>query len=125
MTTTVRGTDRACDATNSAITVRHLSSSHGSVWVWIESAARSSFRAGELVKVVWRITGRGTPRAVLTDPVGEPQRLSFGPERHASSTFRHPGEEYGTGFRPTTSGCWRLTMQRGNVAGAISFEVVR
>jgi hypothetical protein len=121
-TTTVR-TERACDATGTLPYARSVSSSAGSVWVWVESATRREFRTGSLVKVVWRITGRGAPTLELHQPDGRPGALSFGPERHPSSTFRHPGDEYGSGFVPTTRGCWRMKMQRGEVSGRLSFLV--
>ena len=114
----------ACDDTGTAPTVRHLSSRVGSVWVWIESVTRPSARVGSLVKIVWRMTGAGAPRASLSGPAGQAEELAFGPERHPSSTFDHPGAEYGTGFTPTAPGCWRLTMRRGEVEGSVSFAVV-
>ena len=104
--------------------VRRLPSATGSVWVWIETASRPNPRVGTLIKVVWRITGPGAPRASLIDPRGRASRLTFGPDLHPTSTFRHPGAEYGTGFEPDAAGCWRLTMRRGNVAGSVAFEVV-
>ena len=125
-TTTRAGTNAtACDAVATTNVVRHLQSTTGSVWVWIESAARPAFRVGSLVKVVWRVTGRGVPRVVLSDPGGRATRLTFGPESHAQSTFRHPGAEYGTGFTPTAPGCWRLTMRRGDVTGSLSLEIAQ
>ena len=105
--------------------MRHLPSPAGSVWVWIESAAGPRPRVGWLVKVVWRITGAGAPRAALSDPAGRASKLAFGPELHQASTFRHPGAEYGTGFVPDAVGCWRLTMRRGEVEGSVSFLVAR
>jgi hypothetical protein len=85
--------------------------------VWIESGAGRRFRVGSLVKVVWRITGAGAPRTVLSDPYGRNVKLSFGPEVHHASTFDHPGAEYGTGFTPTVPGCWQFGMLRGTVEG--------
>jgi hypothetical protein len=100
-----------------------LRSATGSVWVWIETVSYPSVRVGSLVKVVWRITGVGAPHAALSDPHQRGAKLAFGPELHPSSTFRHPGAEYGTGFTPTSAGCWRLSMRRGNVAASVSFAV--
>jgi hypothetical protein len=104
-------------------TVRHLRSPTGSVWVWIESASYPSLRVGSLVKVVWRITGVGAPHAALFDPHRRAAKLAFGPELHPTSTFRHPGAEYGTGFTPISAGCWQLSMRRGSVAASVSFAV--
>jgi hypothetical protein len=112
-----------CGGATVAPAVRHLASTTGSVWVWIESAARPAVRVGSLVKVVWRITGTGAPQVVLSNPHGRAAHLAFGPERHAKSTFLHPGDEYGTGFTPTLPGCWQLTMRRGNVIGSLWFLV--
>ena len=113
-----------CDAVGARM-VRHLASRTGSVWTWIESAASSHDRVGALIKVVWRITGTGTPRVGLSDPGGRAVPLAFGPELHGRSTFHHPGDEYGTGFTPTGPGCWRMTMTRGAVSGSLSFLVTR
>jgi hypothetical protein len=121
-TTTTVGKEPACDATRTVPYARSVSSSAGSVWVWVESG-RGGFRTGSLIKVVWRITGRGVPTVELQQPDGRSGALSFGPERHSSSTFRHPGDEYGSGFIPTTRGCWRMNMQRGAVSGQLSFVV--
>ena len=123
VSTTTVGKEAACDATRTMPYARLVSSSSGSVWVWVESATREGFRTGSLVKVVWRITGRGAPTLELQQPDGRPGALSFGPERHSSSTFRHPGDEYGSGFIPTTRGCWRMNIQRGKVSGKLSFLV--
>ena len=125
VTTTTASPHRvvACDVAETT-TVRHLPSTTGSVWIWIESATGSSFRVGSLVKVVWRITGAGVPHAALSDPRGRDSKLAFGPDLHPASTFRHPGDEYGTGFTPTAPGCWQLTMRRGGVSGSVSFLVV-
>src|SRR5512140_1224773 len=62
--------DTSCRVTSVATAVRHLASPAGSVWVWIESAARPSYRVGSLIKVVWRITGSGAPRLTVTAPGG-------------------------------------------------------
>src|SRR5258707_15716369 len=122
--TTARHAVIACDDPGAAPSVRHLSSRVGSVWVWIESVTRPLARVGSLVKVVWRMTGTGAPRAELSGPGGRRAQLSFGPEPHSASTFDHPGAEYGTGFTPTAPGCWRLTMRRGEVESSVSFAVV-
>jgi hypothetical protein len=122
-TTTEQPRTVACDTAGAAAVVRHLPSSAGSVWVWIEAASRTSFRVGSLVKIVWRITGRGRPRVLLSTPAGRAAGLTFGPEQHGQSTFRHPGAEYGTGFVPTAPGCWRMTMRRGEVGGSVFFPV--
>jgi len=124
--TTTTASPRArtdCRDGGTSPTVRHLPSATGSVWVWIESAARPTARVDSLVKVVWRITGSGAPHAALSDPRGRASKLTFGPEAHRTSTFRHPGTEYGTGFTPTEPGCWRLTMRRGEVTASLSFAI--
>jgi len=123
VTTTTGPPAAAATCAADTTTVRHLTSPTGSVWVWIESASHSRVRVGSLVKVVWRITGAGAPHAALIDPHRRAAKLAFGPELHPTSTFRHPGAEYGTGFTPTSAGCWQLSMQRGSVAASISFAV--
>jgi hypothetical protein len=119
-TTTTRAAAVSCGAGGSVgATVRHLYSRVGSVWIWVETSPRPPVRVGSLVKVVWRMTGTGSPRVALVTPAGRAGRMTFGPEFHAHSTFHHPGAEYGTGFRPMMAGCWQLTMRRGNVEGTL------
>jgi hypothetical protein len=71
-------------------------------------------RAGQDVKIVWRMTGSGDIRLSVTGPDGEPRRLVFGPDAHGGSTYERPGEEWGAGYRFTEPGCWHLRAVRGS-----------
>ena len=68
--------------------------------------------AGDAVKIVWRMTGRGPLRLTAIDPSGKLVPLTFGPEPHGSSNYSRPGFEWGSGCRFDTAGCWRLHAQR-------------
>jgi hypothetical protein len=80
-------------------------------------------RPGERVKIVWRVTGHGPLHVEFTGPDGKPQPLTFGPEQHASSTYHRPGEEWGTGFRFTSRGCWRIHLARDDTVGDVWIAV--
>jgi hypothetical protein len=83
------------------------------------------FVAGHEVKIVWRMTGSGPPRFTVTGPNGEdPDALQWGPEEHLDSTWNRPGDEWGTGFRFTDPGCWRITVRRDQGDGSIRVRVV-
>ena len=76
-----------------------------------------------VVKVVWRITGEGSLRVGLTDPSGRAVPLVWGPEAHGGSTYTRPGQEWGTGFRVTSIGCWRIRLERGSGRADVWFDV--
>jgi hypothetical protein len=80
---------------------------------------------GRTLKIVWRVTGSGDLHVDVTRPDGSPATLSFGPEPHGASTFQRPGQEWGTGFVPDTTGCWRIDVRRGEVRALVSIEVVQ
>jgi hypothetical protein len=80
-------------------------------------------RPGERVKIVWRVTGHGPLHVELTAPDGRRAALEFGPERHSTSTYHRPGEEWGTGFRFTTRGCWRIHLARDDTVGDVWIDV--
>jgi hypothetical protein len=80
-------------------------------------------RPGETVKIVWRVTGHGPLRVVFTAPDGRTHALVFGPEQHATSTYHRPGDEWGTGFRFPTGGCWRIHLARDDAAGDVWIDV--
>ena len=73
---------------------------------------------GTVVKMVVRMTGAGQLRVRLTGPDGAERSLDWGPELHGGSTFRRPGEEWGTGFSFDRSGCWQLVFERSKGARA-------
>ena len=69
-------------------------------------------RAGEELKIVWRMTGQGDRTVSYFAPDGRPGVLTFGPEAHGGSTFQRPGDEWGTGFSFDAAGCWRIHLER-------------
>jgi hypothetical protein len=49
--------------------------------------------------------------------------LVFGPERHSASSYHRPGDEWGTGFRFETAGCWHIHLARTDTSGDVWLEV--
>jgi hypothetical protein len=81
--------------------------------------------AGQVIKIAWRMTGSGSPRFTAVGPSGTRIRPAWGPERHGGSTWRRPGQEWGTGFRFPDAGCWTVRVKRGPavaVAGVLVTE---
>src|SRR5690606_33564839 len=76
-------------------------------------------KRGDEVKAVGRITGGGplTVRASL--PGGTKAKLIWGPEEHGGSSWRKPGQEWGTGFVFPKAGCWKIELTRTHGSGHI------
>jgi hypothetical protein len=64
------------------------------------------------VKIVWRMTGSGPLRLAAYDARGRRMPLAWGPEAHGGSTYKRPGDEWGSGYRFARPGCYRLTARR-------------
>jgi hypothetical protein len=79
--------------------------------------------AGEELKIVWRMTGSGPLRVVFAAPDGTARPLAFGPEPHSASSFKRPGDEWGTGFRFDTAGCWHIHLMRADTSGDVWLDV--
>jgi hypothetical protein len=76
-------------------------------------------------KIVWRITGTGYDfSAWAQSESGASISPIWGPDYHDSSTWNHPGEEWGTGFNFPEPGCWKITVRRGATTGEIRLEVL-
>ena len=71
--------------------------------------------AGKDVKVVWRMTGAGEFVFRVLDADGRTIPLIWGPERHGSSSWNHPGDEVGTGFNFPRPGCWDVHVAKSTV----------
>ena len=69
------------------------------------------------------MTGNGPLKVVLNAPHGEPEPLTFGPEAHRVSSYQRPGDEWGTGFHFTTSGCWHIRLTRSDNMGDVWLQV--
>jgi len=75
------------------------------------------------LKIVWRITGSGSFRIEAIGSEGRIVGPVWGPEAHGGSTWHRPGEEWGTGWRFPTPGCWQLHAWRDDVSGDIWLRV--
>ncbi|WP_328853014.1 hypothetical protein OG994_10445 [Micromonospora globbae] len=75
------------------------------------------------IKVVWRMTGSGDFAVSATGPDGTVVEPTWGPEAHGGSNWERPGEEWGTGWRFPTAGCWTITAVRGTAKGSLAFRV--
>ena len=81
-----------------------------------------SLTTGADSKVVWRMSGSGDLRIVATGPDGrtiEPIWI----ERHGDSSFQRPGDEWGTGWRFPTAGCWTFHATRPVGSGELTVRV--
>jgi hypothetical protein len=85
---------------------------------------RPPVRAGDEVKIVWRMTGRGDLSVRFVDPDGRERPLVFGPEPHGSSNYDRPGDEWGTGFLFDRVGCWQIHLERDVGVGDVWIDVV-
>jgi hypothetical protein len=75
------------------------------------------------VKVVWRMTGSGPLNLAAYDSRGRRIALAWGPEPHGGSTYRRPGDEWGSGYRFPHPGCYRLTARRTEGRGEVWLRV--
>ena len=81
--------------------------------------------ANEDKKIVWRITGSGEEfHAEAQNENGKVILPIWGPDYHGSSTWKRPGQEWGTGFNFPEPGCWTITVTRGETTGEISLDVL-
>jgi hypothetical protein len=64
------------------------------------------------LKIVWRMTGSGPLRLAAYDASGNKVPLVWGPEEHGGSTYKRPGDEWGSGYRFDEPGYYRLTARR-------------
>jgi hypothetical protein len=56
-------------------------------------------------------------------PDGTRAKPWFGPEEHGGSTWRRPGEEWGTGFVFPKAGCYRVEVTRTRGSGYLWLPV--
>ena len=100
----------------------HAPTTRGEVWALPLNPTPP--KVGDSLKIVWRVTGKGPLHVRFRDPQGRTHPLVFGPQRHSSSTFRHPGEEWGTGFAFDTPGCWTIRVRRSGADSTVGIRVV-
>ncbi|MBN6052369.1 hypothetical protein JYK22_10545, partial [Nonomuraea sp. RK-328] len=91
--------------------------------VWGLLFAPAPFERGREVKIVWRMTGEGPLTVTATLPDGTRARRTFGPEQHGGSTWKRPGDEWGTGFVFPKPGCWRFDLTRTRGTGRVWLPV--
>ncbi|HYJ70084.1 MAG TPA: hypothetical protein VEX15_20710 [Nocardioidaceae bacterium] len=63
-------------------------------------------------------------RSSVTPGPVDPDGCRHGPEAHIDSSWKRPGDEWGTGIRFADPGCWQVTVRRDRGAGSVWFTVV-
>ena len=81
-------------------------------------------RAGEEVKIVWRMTGSGPLHLSSVSPDGTSRSPVWGPEPHGSSNYHRPGDEWGVGYQFPTPGCWHLRAERSVGSADVWLQVI-
>lgn len=98
-------------------------SADAGLWGLALGPGRIPPRAGDELKIVWRMTGRGPLHISFTAPDGRDRPLVFGPEAHLTSSYNRPGDEWGAGFRFATRGCWHIHFARNDVSGDVWISI--
>ena len=75
------------------------------------------------VKIVIKMTGSGAFHIRAVGPAWTIVKHTW-IEPHTGSNWNHPGDEWGTGWRFPSAGCWRLHATRRQASGDISLQVV-
>ncbi len=75
-------------------------------------------------KFVFRITGTGSLHLYADGPDGL-QVVSPRLERHTSSPWDRPGDEWGGNLWTPEPGCWEVHVVRNDTEGSMSFNVIR
>lgn len=90
---------------------------------WALVLAPRPLRAGDSAKIVVRVTGSGRLRAWATGPGDLQVASSPPPSAHLSSTFRRPGDEFGTYFLFPSNGSWTVSLERSGLQAAFQLQV--
>lgn len=93
----------------------HGQSSNGELWALLFN----DLRAGQEIKIVWRVTGTGNLHLVALGPQGQRLAPLWGPQGHLGSNWTRPGDEWGAGFRFSVAGCWDIHAARDDVSGDV------
>jgi plastocyanin len=80
--------------------------------------ADSRITAGQEVKIVWRMTGAGDLTIDATNDRNTVTKPVWGPEAHGGSSYRRPGDEWGTGWVFPSAGCWTVHATRATDGSA-------
>jgi hypothetical protein len=95
--------------------------SEGEIWALLFF---KTAHANEDEKIVWRITGEGYAFDAQAQSEDGQIITPIWKAYHESSTWQHPGQEWGTGFNFPAPGCWTITVRRGETMGTISLDVL-
>ncbi len=98
-----------------------IDNSRGSIWALFFTPVPPP--ANQDIKVVWRMTGAGDFTFQVSDAEGKTVPLVWGPEGHGSSTWNHPGNEVGMGFKFPHSGCWQIHVAKPAVDADLWLDV--
>jgi hypothetical protein len=78
----------------------------------------------DTVKIVWRMTGSGPLSLWAVGPTGDRVAPEWGPEPHDGSSWNRPGDEWGSGFRFLSQGCWTVHAMRGSKTAQVQVSVL-
>lgn len=84
----------------------------GEATLWGLVMAHVPVKRGDSVTIVWRMTGSGPVKFTASMQDGTTTALTWGPVAHGASSFRRPGDEWGTGYQFPRPGCWKLHAER-------------
>ena len=98
-----------------------VDSKQGSFWALFFQPV--PVQAGKENKIVWRMTGSCDFVFNVTDAEGKPVPLLWG-EKHGSSNWNHPVDDFGTGITFPHAGWWDSHVARTNASGDLWLEVV-
>ena len=76
------------------------------------------------IKIVWRVTGDGDLEISAIGPDGQTISPHWGPESHGGSSWRRPGDEWGTGWIFPEAGCWSFLLGRGDATATLTADVI-
>jgi hypothetical protein len=98
-----------------------MDNSRGSIWALFFTPVPPP--ANQEIKVVWRMTGAGDFTFQVSDAQGRTVPLVWGPDGHGSSSWNHPGNEVGTGFKFPHSGCWQIHVAKPAVDADLWLDI--
>ena len=112
-----------CSPPSPANAITREARGSGTLWALIEGGAFGAPHAaildgvvGKATKIVWRMSGQGDLRLSAISPEGAilaPAELRV----HDGSSWKRPGDEWGSDFTFSQAGCWRLHAERAGDVG--------